>query len=315
MTSDTPIMFSNNPLDRAGHLRNDPEWLQAQRDSENSLFVPFWHQQPLVLPPISADEGPDIGWLPASAMGSLLAQEGRPVIFLGLNRRQKALFAVDISDLADPENTGPFANMGQFEDLRALAARGDMSDGDLAIMAQAKALLDWHQRHGFCAQCGGQTILLEAGYKRQCTSCHAEHFPRTDPVVIMLTIDKDGERCLVGRQPGWPSKMYSALAGFVEPGETIEQAVAREMMEEAGIDVEDVRYVATQPWPFPASLMIGCTARARTTEITIDGQELEDAKWISREDIKQSLDGNGTISVPPSMAIAHQLLVHYIKNM
>jgi len=314
MTSDAPIMFANNPLDRAGHLRNDPDWQKEQRQSENSLFVPFWHLQPLALPPIAADEGPDIGWLPASAFGALMAQE-RPIIFLGLNKREKPLFAVDISDLADPENSGPFANMGKFEDLRALAARGDMSTGDLAIMAQAKAMLDWHLRHRYCAQCGEQTDLLEAGYKRQCKSCNTEHFPRTDPVVIMLTIDPEGDRCLVGRQPGWPANMYSALAGFVEPGETIEQAVAREMMEEAGIEVDDVHYVATQPWPFPASLMIGCIATARTTDITIDGQELEEAKWVLRSDIEKSLNGHGPIGVPPSMAIAHQLLVHYIQKM
>ena len=303
-----PMIFSQNPLNRAGHERNNPEWLTEQAHRPEALFVPVWHLNPLILPALEPTQGRDVGWLPRSAMGPELAQW--PVVFLGINRRNKPLFAVDVSSLADPEHQGPFANMGQFEDIRGLAAGEDMSAGDLAILAQARALIDWHARHPFCAQCGGETIAADAGYKRICLQCQAEHFPRTDPVVIMLAID--GDRCLLGRQAGWPATMYSALAGFIEPGETLEEAVAREMVEEAGIRVSEVRYMGCQPWPFPASLMIGCVATAETTEIINDAQELEDARWISREEARAALAGTGEISAPPPMAIAHHLLRYFV---
>lgn len=306
--SEKMITFAGNPLDRVGHKRADPNWLAAQRSSQDALFVPMWHLQPLVLPALSAQEGRDIGWLPEAAFGALLQGEAE-TIFLGRNKRQKPLFAVDVSVLSDPEHSGPFAGMGIFCDLRELAADGDIGSGDLAILAQAKALLDWHARHGFCAQCGAPTQSHEAGYKRICTGCEAEHFPRTDPVVIMLATH--GDKCLLGRQPGWPAGMYSALAGFVEPGETIEEAVARELMEEAGIEIGRVQYVQTQPWPFPASLMIGCIAEARTTEINIDQYELEDAQWVTRSELQAAFDGASKIGVPPALAIAHHLMRHF----
>lgn len=305
-----PMIFSQNPLNRAGHERANPDWLAAQYARPEALFVPLWHLNALILPALHPTDGPDVGWLPAAALGP---DRGTwPTIFLGINRRDKPLFAVDVSTMADPENQGPFAGMGQFEDIRGLAATGQMGSGDLAILAQARALIDWHARHGFCAQCGGQTFAAEAGYKRVCGQCSGEHFPRTDPVVIMLATD--GDRCLVGRQAGWPDTMFSALAGFVEPGETIEEAVAREMMEEAGIAVTHVRYLGCQPWPFPSSLMIGCLAEATTTEIMLDAQELEDARWISRDEARAALDGQGPISAPPAMAIAHHLMRYFVDH-
>jgi NAD+ diphosphatase len=306
MTDQTPSMcFSGNPLDRAGNFRGDPAWLAEKYQSDDALFIPLWQLQPLLLPPIAAGDSRDVGWLPRSALASLLTPD-RLCIFLGLNRRDKPLFAIDISEMADPENSGPLANMGVFEDLRMIAGAGDIGVGDLAILAQAKAMLDWHSRHGFCSQCGNATQISEAGYKRVCPACQTEHFPRTDPVVIMLATH--GDDCLVGRQHGWPENMFSALAGFVEAGETIEEAVAREMMEEAGIEVGEVRYMATQPWPFPASLMIGCFAEAKNRDIKLDDKELEDARWVSRDEIRSSFAGDGPIGIPPSMAIAHHLV-------
>ena len=222
--------------------------------------------------------------------------------FFGLNRRGKPLFAADISHMSSPEEFGPFKGMGQFEDLRALAAAGDMARTELAILAQAKGMLDWHLRHGFCAQCGSPTHMLEGGYKRQCGNCGAEHFPRTDPVVIMLATY--GEQCLLGRQRGWPEGMLSALAGFMEPGETIEEAVARELQEEAGLEINHVTYLGTQPWPFPGSLMIGCLAEASSLEVSVDEVELEEARWVSRDDVISSMRGDGPLGVPPQMAIA-----------
>ncbi len=305
-----PMIFSQNPLNRAGHERNNRDWLAAQQNRPEALFVPLWNLNPLILPALQPADGPDVGWLPRTAFGPHF--EPAHCIFLGINRREKPLFAVDISAMADPENQGPFANMGHFEDLRALAADGALSAGDLAILAQARAVIDWHARHRFCAQCGGETVAAEAGYKRQCLQCQAEHFPRTDPVVIMLATH--GDRCLVGRQPGWPENMFSALAGFIEPGETLEEAVAREMMEEAGIRVGQTQYLGCQPWPFPASLMIGCIAEAETTDITLDAQELEDARWITREEARAALNGTGAVMAPPAMAIAHHLLKYFAEN-
>ncbi|MDB2668590.1 NAD(+) diphosphatase [Alphaproteobacteria bacterium] len=309
--SENPIMFANNPLDRAGPLRSDKDWLAGQLASDSALLAPFWRLAPLVLPEIEPGQGRDVGWLPKAAFGDALRPDSM-VIFLGLNRRGKPLFAVDISHMSNPEDAGPFQGMGLFEDLRALAAIGDMPRTELAILAQAKGMLDWNSRHGYCAQCGQASQLAEGGYKRICGSCQTEHFPRTDPVVIMLATH--GENCLVGRQKGWPDGMFSALAGFMEPGETLEEAVARELMEEAGIGVNAVTYLGSQPWPFPGSLMIGCMAEASDTQINLGDDELEDAKWISRQEAQSSMAGNGPLGVPPEMAIAHQLMKAFAEG-
>jgi len=300
-----PIMFANNPLNRAGHQRGDPDWLAAQLASEAALVVPLWNLQPLVLPELQPGDGRDAGYLPKAAFGEAW-RDDMALVFLGLNRRGKPLFAADISHMSSPEEFGPFKGMGQFEDLRALAATGDMPRTELAILAQAKGMLDWHLRHPFCARCGSPTKTLEGGYKRICDNCGAEHFPRTDPVVIMLATYDD--KCLLGRQRGWPDGMLSALAGFMEPGETIEEAVARELYEEAGLEIDSVSYIGTQPWPFPGSLMIGCMAEATSLDVTVDEVELEEARWVSRADVISSMQGNGPLGVPPVMAIAHQLM-------
>ncbi len=166
---------------------------------------------------------------------------------------------------------------------------GSVSPDDLGALAEGKALLFWHAKHRFCANCSLPTVASAGGWRRECASCGTHHFPRTDPVVIMLAID--GERCLLGRQPRFPAGMYSCLAGFLEPGETIEDAVRREIAEEAGIATGTVTYLGSQPWPFPASLMIGCMVEAASTEITIDRQELEDARWFTRDEVKAMLAG------------------------
>ena len=303
--AENPIMFTNNPLDRAGHARNDPDWLAAQLAADTALIVPMWNLHALVLPELQPGDGRDVGWLPKEAFGEAW-RDDMEVIFLGLNRRGKPLFAANISHMSAPEDFGPFKGMGQFEDLRALAAAGDMARSELAILAQAKGMMDWNLRHPFCAQCGQASDSAEGGYKRICNSCGTEHFPRTDPVVIMLAVH--GEDCLLGRQRGWPEGMLSALAGFMEPGESIEEAVARELQEEAGLEISSVRYLGTQPWPFPGSLMIGCLAEASNRDISVDEIELEEARWVSRSDIISSLAGQGPLGVPPEMAIARQLL-------
>lgn len=296
-----PNVFANSPLDRAAHRRTDATWLANAMTQGNSAFMPLWKLNPFVIR--GREARAEAGWVTPELVRPLLRPDTL-TIFLG-EHRSSAHFAIDISAEADPERSGPLAGLGTFADLRTIAEEIDPSDA--AILAQAKSLIDWHQRHRFCANCGNPTDMAEAGYKRVCPSCSTEHFPRTDPVVIMLPTH--GDTCLMGRQPKWPPGFYSALAGFIEPGEAIEEAVVRECKEEAGIDVDEVAFHSTQPWPYPSSLMIGCYARARTTEIHLDGNELADAKWFTRDQIRAAMvRGTRELRLPPPLAIAHQLV-------
>lgn len=199
-------------------------------------------------------------------------------------------------------------------DMRSIATQGLLTDDALALVGTAKSLINWHARHGFCANCGVATDMSQGGWRRDCGSCKAQHFPRVDPVVIMLAVD--GDRALMARSQHFVSGMYSALAGFVEPGETLEDAVRRELFEEAGITVGQVRYHSSQPWPFPSTLMIGCLARADRTDLTIDADELEDAAWFTRAELAAMLafeDPQGRF-IPPPSAIAHQLLRSFVDD-
>jgi NAD+ diphosphatase len=220
-----------------------------------------------------------------------------PDLFLGLDGGQPRFSAVPAS----------------VEGSRAaFGIMGNLSAAEAPVFAVALSLGGWHARHGFCASCGEPTSIVRGGWSRSCPACGAEHYPRVDPVVIMLA-EHDGS-VLLGRQPQYPPRRYSALAGFVEAGETIEAAVARELEEEAGIVVSDVTYVASQPWPFPSSLMIGCRAEARTRDLRIDTAELDDARWFTRDEVEAALrdaDG-GAFRPPPRFAIARTLLEHWL---
>jgi NAD+ diphosphatase len=198
-----------------------------------------------------------------------------------------------------------------FAELRTIMTGLSPLDAELA--ATARALTGWHASHGFCAACGAASLIAQSGWQRDCPACGAHHFPRTDPVVIMLVVH--GNDVLVGRSPGWPAGMYSALAGFIEPGETIEAAVRREVFEEAGVRVGNVDYVASQPWPFPASLMLGCLAAAHDRTITIDPAEIEDARWISRERLATIMAGaDAEIRAPRQGAIAQYLMQYWLQD-
>ena len=300
------IPFTGNPLDRVSEKRTDAAWLAARRADPSSFVLPMWRLQPFFLGADNARGPLEPGFLKPGLAESLAAPNAACVL-LGLEG-EHALFALDISAARDPANEGPLAGLGHFRDMRAAAMSGGLAEKDIAILGQAKAMIDWHARHGFCAQCGAPTSFADAGYRRHCNQCNADHFPRTDPVVIMLATH--GDACLVGRGKQFPPGMYSALAGFIEPGETIEEAVRRELQEEAGVRVGAVTYHTTQPWPFPSSLMIGCFAEAESREIVLDGNELADAIWLDKEKARKLIAGGAIdgMFVPPRVAIAHHLI-------
>ncbi len=291
--------FAGSPLDRADHIRADPAALAGLMD---------WRARLLKLDglmPVIGDMG-ELGW------GTLAdAPEDAELVFLGLIEGKGCFAAVPSEGASGPA----YANPAIWQAMQLLAP------GDLATYGVARALIDWHARHRFCARCGAGTRLTKGGWQRDCSACDAQHFPRTDPVTIML-VEHSG-RLLLGRQPRFPPKAFSALAGFVEPGETIEEAVAREVFEEAGVRVRDVEYVSTQPWPFPSQLMIGCYSVAEDDALTIDTTELEEARWFSREDILSAMaagrdgammDELIPFAPPPPVAIAHHLLKWWLAK-
>lgn len=307
------LAFAGAGLDRGQALRGDAA-AQA-RLAETGRFQPVWRGRPLM-------EGGLPHWVGHDH--PVLAAAAAPV-FLGLDQGT-GLFAADVSSWEPPappaQEQGPFdlgrqthpafAETIAFSDLRQAIAGLDPLSAEL--LATARALLEWHRSHRFCSACGAPSDPAAAGWSRRCPACGAQHFPRTDPVVIMLVLS--GNRALLGRSPGWPEGMYSCLAGFMEPGETVEAAVRREVMEETGVRCGPVGYVASQPWPFPASLMIGCRATAETEDITLDPAELEDALWISREEMVTVLAGDHPrIRAPRKGAIARFLIVNWLAGL
>ncbi len=292
--------FAGNPLDRASDKRGDTQWLGETLADPESLAIAIWNGQPMVE---GGKDEPRIAYFRASLAGEL-SSNGERLLFLGL-WKDTAVFAVDLTDGTDPADGGPLDGMGKFVDLRAVATA--LPPADAAIIATAKGMFEWRRRHRYCSNCGEATHPAEGGWKRVCDSCKGEHFPRTDPVVIMLPA-KD-EKCLLGRQAIWPKGMYSALAGFLEPGESIEEACARELKEEAGLSTASVRYHSTQPWPYPSSLMIGLIAEVENDDAAPSDTELEAVKWFTREEAKALLAGAlPGLFCPPKLAIAHQLL-------
>lgn len=291
------VTFGGSGLDRAADLRTQPEGLATALSDPATQILPLWQGKPMVQPA----EGDMLRLATVAPGHPILDHAAEAPLLLGRSDGA-AWFAVDVSSWTpegqDVGAVGAFLDPTEqrfpgtpddqrFSELRAIMTRLDRRNAELA--ATARAMLTWHSTHGFCARCGGKSDMGEAGWMRECPDCGAKHFPRTDPVVIMLITH--GNDVLVGRSPGWPEGMYSLLAGFVEPGETIEAAVRREVMEEAGISVGAVGYLSSQPWPFPASLMFGCQGQATSRDITVDPAELEDARWVSREDMLVALSG------------------------
>jgi NAD+ diphosphatase len=299
-----PIPFAGNPLDRESIRRRDREWLDAQLAAPESRFLPLWKSLPLL------KLGPErsLAWAKREFFEDI---EPAPEPVLLGSRDGVAHFAVDVSAAEKPDEAFGIADVASFEDLRASVLQ--LASDEAGIAAQARALVDWHARHGHCAVCGGHTRSVQGGAHRVCFDCQADHFPRTDPVAIAVVVL--GDRCLLGRGPGWPDEMFSALAGFVEPGETIEDAVRREVREEAGVAVGRVSYLCCQPWPFPSSLMIGCVGQALSEEISVDPAEIEEARWFSRDTLRAALAGERVgVGVPPPMAIAHHLIRAWVEE-
>ncbi|GGL69567.1 NADH pyrophosphatase [Wenxinia marina] len=315
------MVFGGGGLDRAAELRGDGAGLGELAAQRDSRWIALWRGKPMVEGPA---EAPRLSRLPAGH--PVLADAREAPLFLGRSDKG-GLWAADISPWEPPadidiESVGAFLDASEqrhpagpdgarFAELRAAMTRLTPFEAELA--ATAKALLGWHETHGFCARCGTPTRIVQAGWQRDCPSCGGHHFPRTDPVVIMLITR--GEKVLLGRSPVWPEGMYSLLAGFVEPGETVEAAVRREVWEEAGVRVGRVGYLASQPWPFPASLMLGCRGEALTGEITLDPVELEAALWVGRERLAAAFQGRDPVIRPARKgAIARFLLDRWLAG-
>lgn len=275
------LAYIYNPLDRSANERTDSDWLAARRASPKARMVRINGDSTVI-----RDGRLETAWV----------QENPITVFLGLDSDGAPWFACKTEETDD------------LRDLRSLAMEEALPPAELGILAQARSLIQWHERRTFCSNCGGRNELSDGGYRRHCTACGMDHFPRTDPVVIMVVRH---EGCiLLGRQKIWKPGMYSALAGFVEPGETIEDAARREIFEEAGIRVGAVRYVTSQPWPFLSNLMIGLIGDAETSEIKLDENELEEARWFSSEEARMMVDRShpdGLYAANP-MAIAHELV-------
>jgi NAD+ diphosphatase len=298
--------FAGNPLDRASDRRIDEAWLAEKLAAPDSLGLALWNGKPLIEK--GAEGGVQLAYIRADMAGQL-AQEPERLLFMGL-WKQTAVFAVDLEGGLDPAE-GPLQGLGSFEELRPIALR--LPSAEAAIAATAKQMFEWRRRHRHCANCGEQSKVVDGGWKRQCPSCKAEHFPRTDPVVIMLPYL--GERCMLGRAAAWPTGMFSALAGFLEPGETIEEACARELAEEAGLKTVRVRYHSTQPWPYPSSLMIGLLAEVEDDQAAPDQTELAEVCWLTREEARDMLAGrHASVNAPTPMAIAHQLIKAWVEE-
>lgn len=312
------VTFGGSRLDRAATLRADPAAITRAMARGEAETVLLWRGKPLLLSP-----GLDrLVRLPARH--PVLADASLPPLLLGREESGRLVLAHDVSAWQPAGVTGPqgFEDVSEqrhpalpdshvFADLRRVMARLSARDAECA--ATAKALTGWHASHRFCSRCGAESRSVMAGWQRTCDACGGQHFPRSDPVVIMLVTS--GNRALVGRSPGWPDGLYSCLAGFVEPGETVEAAVRREVHEETGIHVGAVEYLASQPWAFPSSLMLGCRAEALDTDIRIDPSEIEDARWVAREEIMAAFAGQDAALRPAREgAIAHFLLRRWLAD-
>ena len=297
MEANSPLLL---PLDRAAHTRKDPDFLESLLSAGESWLVPIWRNQVM----IEATDSTRPLLLRAGRAPALLEQ-ALEIAWLG-QLGTTGCFAVDISGIERPLDLLPAQGTGRLEDLRI--AGNFLHPRDFGVLAFARGILHWHRQHRFCGRCGASTRAREGGHVRECKSCETKHFPRTDPAVMVLAISS--ECCLLARQPGFPAGMYSALAGFVEPGESVEECAIRETSEEVGLRISDLRYFRSQAWPFPQSLMLGFFARTDSRELRLDSDELEDARWVTRAELRDPKD----FSYPPRVSLAHAMIRHFMDH-
>ena len=290
-------ILSGLAVDRASGLRGDPARLAEMWGRSETRVLPVWRSKHIVV----SEEPSRVAFVEADRFRELDREQA---ILLGQGDGA-TYFAVDVSEVEEPLEVLGLDAAHAIMGLREVASLLSQEDG--ALLAYANGMMSWHRRHGFCSACGAPTVPAQGGHVRECTACEELHFPRTDPAVIMLVTA--GDECLLGRQAAWPDKVYSTLAGFVEPGESLEEAVAREVREEAGIRVEDVRYHSSQPWPFPGSLMLGFTAVATSRDIELQTDELEDARWFEREELRAAQD----VRLPSEISIARRLIEDWLE--
>ena len=287
------------PLERGHDKRGDEAWLAARMADPTTEFIPVLRLDNLIKgDPISAAR------LHAADVAAVLPR-AESLIYLGLHD-DRALFAFDLAG----SEAAPLSEYGKWMNVRTV---GELLDpADWAVCAYARAMVYWHERHRYCGLCGSPTVSLQGGHVLKCTNaaCATEHYPRTDPCIIVLVFS--GERCLLGRQPSWPPGRYSTLAGFIEPGESADQAVAREVYEESGIRLREARYFGSQSWPFPASLMLGFHAEAASEDIHLHDGELGDARWFTRQELRDALDA-GAVGLPTKVAISHRLIAAWFN--
>ncbi|WDI32838.1 NAD(+) diphosphatase [Hyphococcus flavus] len=299
---DNPNWFAGSPLERVNNEKDNDDAIAARLKDPDSLLIPLWRGDPLVANGAAA-------FLSAAAFKEFPADA--PIAILGM-KNGAAYFAIDASGASASAEEAPFSDIGEYMNLRMAA--GIVSRDDLAIIGHARWLFEWRRQHRFCANCGGDVAFSISGAKADCRSCEAEHFPRVSPVAIVLAVHED--HCLLGRGPHFPEGMLSALAGFIEAGETPEEAARREIFEEAGVALTDIRYQFSQPWPFPSSLMMGFLADAEGRTLNLDTEEIVEARWISLEDTRMLLDGEerGNVILPPKFTIARQLLERWAAH-
>ncbi len=297
----TPNYFGGGALDRAADRRGDRDWVESMREAEDARVVPVWRSRSLVFGEGTLFEPV----LLSPAVARTHSPNAEEWVFLGLDR-VGPVFAAEVGD-AHAESA-PFTELGEFHDLHRVGAMLGRSEGSL--LAYARAVITWSGRHRYCGCCGHVTRPAEGGHVRRCQNetCETDHFPRTDPAIIVLVAD--GDRCLLGRKEIWPDGVYSTLAGFVEPGESLSEAVIREVREEAGIEVGDVRYRSSQPWPFPSSLMLGFHAKRIGGNLHLDGQELADARWFHRDDFLRRKEIG--LKLPSRVSIARRLIQDWL---
>ncbi|XP_062854965.1 peroxisomal NADH pyrophosphatase NUDT12 isoform X2 [Trichomycterus rosablanca] len=330
--------FSREYLDRMSDKRTDTEWLLAKQSSPETVFLLFHNLDPLVTsgPEETNTTQPKIKLcrLRRDAVENLLEKSDMLVIFLGVEKsdgsptslvskdedKLVAWFALKAKE--DPTDSLQLTKSNSFFLKRPMPSLFMLNEDEAGVIAQARSVLAWHSRYSFCPTCGSKTKVDEGGYKRTCLTedckslqgVHNTCYPRVDPVVIMLVLHPDGNQCLLGRKKTFPPGVFSCLAGFIEPGETIENAVRREVLEESGITVGPVQYISCQPWPMPSSLMIGCFAVAISTDIKVDQNEIEEARWFTRQEVIDALvkHHHPVFTMPPRQAIAHYLVKHWI---